>query len=76
MINQYEDIQERIHLALPLKDKYRFQIPLCCDTMNGAFVEECTGLPLQVVIIYNNKIKWNIQPKDLVINILEQFSKL
>ena len=82
MINQHESRQERVDLALKLKSKYGFKMPLFADTMNNEFVEEYAGWPLQVFLIYNDKIKWNIQPKrpgyldfnDLE-SILEQFCK-
>ena len=50
--------------------------------MNNEFVQEYAGWPLQVLLIYNNKIKWHIHPKrpgyldfnDLKL-ILEKFNK-
>ena len=82
MINQHENSQERVNLALKLQNKYGFKMPLYADTMNNEFIDIYAGWPLQVLLIYNDKIKWNIQPKrpgyldfnDLKV-ILEQFNK-
>ena len=63
VINQHETIQQRVDLALRLKSKYGFKLPLYADTMRNEFLNEYAGWPIQVFLIYNNKIKWNIQPK-------------
>ena len=82
MINQHENIQQRIDLSLKLKNKYGFGMPLYCDTMNNKFISEYAGWPLQVLLIYNDKIKWKIEPKrpgyldfDDLKQILTQFSE-
>ena len=82
MIKQHKNSQERIDLALKLQNKYKNLMPIYVDTMNNDFVNVYAGWPLQVLLIYNDKIKWNIKPKrpgymdfnDLKI-ILQQFSK-
>ena len=63
MIDQHENIEERIDLALKLKNKHGFEMPLYCDTMKNEMIEEYAAWPLQVFLIYNDKIKWNIKPK-------------
>ena len=82
MINQHENSQERVDLALKLKNKYGFKMSLYVDTMDNEFVHEYAGWPLQALLIYNDKIKWNIKPKrpgyldfDDLESILEQFCK-
>ena len=82
VINQHEDSQERVDCALRLKNEYGFKMPLYADTMDNEFMTEYAGWPLQVLLIFNDKIKWNLQPKrpgyfdfnDLK-SILEEFSE-
>jgi len=38
-------------------------MPVFVDTMKDEFVHFYSGWPLQVLLIYNDKIKWNITPK-------------
>ena len=81
MIEQHKNSQERVDLALKLQNKYNAKWPVYVDTMNNEFVDIYAGWPLQLFLIYNDKIKWNIKPhapgffyfNDLKV-ILEQFS--
>ena len=81
-IEQHKTGQERGDLAFKLQNKYGLKWPIYVDTMNNEFVDIYAGWPLQLFLIYNDKIKWNIRPRhpgyfdldDLEI-ILEKFSK-
>ena len=82
VIEQHKDSQQRVNLAQKLQNEYNVEMPIYVDTMNNEFVDIYAGWPLQCLLIYNDKIKWNILPKapgymdfkDLDM-ILEQFCK-
>lgn len=62
VINQHSN-SRRIALALKLKYKHGFKLPLYADTMSNEFLNKYDGWPLQVLFIYKNSIQWNIPPK-------------